>query len=325
MSIDAAHSFNNIMTVIVDYYNDPAHDFEGAVAPAQACLTLMKVVKDVASKYSEIIRKIQSLNDKDTNITELTKLFNTNMLSMANNVVNVYGAIQNIEFSRLYELISAYAMLSLKYVELSRLVNEDPYVSQGLTKLSVNISKLADDELRANISATTVSINKYALNVGKFTTSIEKSTKSVQVYTTTLEKARKTLEKLDQQIIGKAKEREKALQNLADKINNIATAVDNLRTSFEALDENAIISRFDGLRELLELAGVISKSEQGEKAEKNKTQSQTRAQSAAAKRPADNRAQGSNNTYNYGFNGARSGHVTFQFANTILDGTFRST
>lgn len=33
-SIDAAHSFNNIMTVIVDYYNDPAHDFEGAVAPA---------------------------------------------------------------------------------------------------------------------------------------------------------------------------------------------------------------------------------------------------------------------------------------------------
>ena len=324
-SIDAAHSFNNIMTVIVDYYNDPAHDFEGAVAPAQACLTLMKVVKDVASKYSEIIRKVQSLNDKDTNITELTKLFNTNMLSMANNVVNVYGAIQNIEFSKLYELISAYAMLSLKYVELSRLVNEDPYVSQGLTKLSVNISKLADDELRANISATTVSINKYALNVGKFTTSIEKSTKSVQVYTTTLEKARKTLEKLDQQIIGKAKEREKALQNLADKINNIATAVDNLRTSFEALDENAIISRFDGLRELLELAGVISKSEQGEKAEKNKTQSQTRAQSAAAKRPADNRAQGSNNTYNYGFNGARSGHVTFQFANTILDGTFRST
>ena len=324
-SIDAAHSFNNIMTVIVDYYNDPAHDFEGAVAPAQACLTLMKVVKDVASKYSEIVRKVQSLNDKDTNITELTKLFNSNMLSMANNVVNVYSAIQNIEFSKLYELISAYAMLSFKYVELSRIVNEDPYVSQGLSKLSINISKLADDELRANISATTVSINKYALNVGKFTTSIEKSTKSVQVYTTTLEKARKTLEKLDQQIIGKAKEREKALQNLADKINNIATAVDNLRTSFEALDENAIISRFDGLRELLELAGVISKSEQGEKAEKNKAQSQTRAQSAAAKRPADNRAQGSNNTYNYGFNGARSGHVTFQFANTILDGTFRST
>ncbi len=247
------------------------------------------------------------------------------MLSMANNVVNVYGAIQNIEFSRLYELISAYALLSFKYVELSRIVNEDPYVSQGLSKLSVNITKLADDELRANISATTISINKYALNVGKFTTSIEKSTRSVQVYTTTLEKARKTLEKLDQQIIGKAKEREKALQNLADKINNIATAVDNLRTSFEALDENAIISRFDGLRELLELAGVVSKSEQGEKAEKNKAQSQTRSQAAAAKRPTDSRAQGNNNTYNYGFNGARSGHVTFQFANTILDGTFRST
>ena len=324
-SLEAAHSFNNIMTVIVDYYNDQSHNFEGAIAPAKACFTLMKVVKDVVSKYSEIIRKIQSINDKDINMTELTKLFNSNMLSMANNVVNIYGSIQNIEFSRLYDLISAYALLSFKYVELSRIVNEDPYVSQGLSKLSINISKLADNELRANIFATTVSINKYSLNVGKFTTSIEKSTKSVQVYTTTLEKARKTLEKLDQQIIGKAKEREKALQNLADKINNIATAVDNLKNAFDALDENAIISRFDGLRELLELAGVISKSEQGENAEKNKAQSQTRAQSAAAKRPTDSRAQNNNNTYNYGFNGARTGHVTFQFANTILDGTFRST
>ena len=57
-SIDAAHSFNNIMTVIVDYYNDQSHNFEGAIAPAKACFTLMKVVKDVVSKYSEIIRKI---------------------------------------------------------------------------------------------------------------------------------------------------------------------------------------------------------------------------------------------------------------------------
>lgn len=188
--------------------------------------------------------------------------------------------------------------------------------------MTTNIRKLADEELRANIAQTSVSIIKYTSNIAKFTTQIEKTTRTINVYTTSLERAKKALAALDDQIINKSKQREQALTNLANKINNIATAVDNLRNAFDALDENAIISRFDGLRELLELTGIIKPSEQGKAANNNRQQSQTRSQTAAANRPSQNNT---GNTYNYGFNGARTGHVTFQFANTILDGTFRST
>lgn len=323
-SVEAANGFNDVMTIIVDYYADTTHNFEGAVAPATSCLTLMKVIGDIASKFKEIMNRVSSVNSKDINMTDLTNMLNKNILNLAINILNVNNAIQGIEFSKIYEMISAYAMLSLKYVELSRLLNEEPTLQSGFTGLTNNIQRLADENLRHNISATTISLGKYTLSIGKFTTSIEKSTKSVEVYTTTLEKARKTLAALDKQIIDKAKDREKALQNLADKINNIAYAVDNLRNAFDALDENAIIDRFDGLRELLELAGIIDKSEQGKKASENKSESQSRAQAAATNRPQNSR-QGNNNTYNYGFGGARSGHVTFQFANTVLDGTFRST
>jgi chromosome segregation ATPase len=200
-------------------------------------------------------------------------------------------------------------------------LNEEPSLQSGFTGLTSNIKKLADEELRANIAQTSVSITKYTSNIAKFTTQVEKTTKSINVYTTSLEKAKKALAALDDQIINKSKQREQALTNLANKINNIATAVDNLRNAFDALDENAIISRFDGLRELLELAGVIKPTEQGKTAAKNMQQSQPRSQAAAANRPSQNNG----NTYNYGFNGARTGHVTFQFANTVLDGTFRST
>ena len=320
-SIEAAKGFNSVMNIIVDYYNDPAHDFEGAIEPAKSCLLLMKVFNDVSSKYKEIINRIASIDSKDVNMTELTKIFNGNMLSMANNIVNVFNAIQGVEFSKLYELISSYALLSLKYVELSRLLNEEPLLQNGFSGLTANIRKLADEELRENIVQTTVSIIKYTSNIARFTTQIEKTTQTINVYTTSLERAKKALAALDDQIINKAKQREAALTNLANKINNIATAVDNLRNAFDALDENAIISRFDGLRELLEFAGVLKPSEQGKDANKNKQQSQTRSQAASANRPTQN----TGNTYNYGFNGARTGHVTFQFANTILDGTFRST
>ena len=335
-SIEAAQGFNNVMSIIVDYYSNPAHDFNGTLEPAKSCLLLMKVLSDVTSKYKGIINQISSINNDDINMTELTKLLNKNMLSMANNVVNVFNAIQGVEFSKLYELISSYAMLSLKYVELSRLLNEEPQLQSGFSGLASNIHKLADDKLRRNIIATNIQITKYSNNLGQFTTTIQKSSKAVTVYTTCLEKARKTLASLDQQIIGKSKERDKALQNLADKINNIATAVDNLRNAFDALDENAIINRFDGIRELLELAGVISKSEPAKNAANNGQQSQSRAQQAAANRGANNQQnaqrtgnknnkQNQGNTYNYGFTQSRTGHVTFQFANTILDGTFRST
>jgi len=114
------------MSIIVDYYSNPAHDFNGALEPAKSCLLMMKVLSDVTSKYKGIINQISSINNDDINMTELTTLLNKNMLSMANNVVNVYNDIQGVEFSKLYELISSYAMLSLKYVELSRLLNEEP-------------------------------------------------------------------------------------------------------------------------------------------------------------------------------------------------------
>lgn len=53
----------------------------------------MKVLKDVSSKYKEIISRISSIDNKEINMTELTKTFNRNMLSMANNIVEVFNAI----------------------------------------------------------------------------------------------------------------------------------------------------------------------------------------------------------------------------------------
>jgi hypothetical protein len=132
-----------------------------------------------------------------------------------------------------------------------------------------------------------------------------------------MESARRILAKFDEQSISKAKQREQALQNLADKINNIADAIDNMRGAFEALDEESIIERFDGIKKLLELAGIYDKDEGIKKDNTNKT-AQNKSQRSS--RPTPQRQAG--NTYNT-YGGRTSGHVTFQFANTVLDGTFK--
>lgn len=132
-----------------------------------------------------------------------------------------------------------------------------------------------------------------------------------------MESARKVLAKFDEQIITKAKQREQALQNLADKINNIADAIDNMRGAFAALDEESVIERFDGIKKLLELAGIYDKNEGLKKDNTKIAQSNTQKTSS---RPTPQRQNG--NTYNT-YGGRTSGHVTFQFANTVLDGTFK--
>lgn len=144
----------------------------------------------------------------------------------------------------------------------------------------------------------------------------------MEIYITKLEAAREALAALDEQIISKENERNRALQTFADKINNIAKAVDNMRNAFESLDEDSILSRFDGIRALLELVSGNDNTSQQTSSKQNKSQGkkqqfqQSRSQQSSQERGLQQRPE---------YKGMpSSGMVTFEFKDTTLRGFFRS-
>jgi ABC-type transporter Mla subunit MlaD len=160
------------------------------------------------------------------------------------------------------------------------------------------------------------------------------TTSKVDIYIETMNKATEAMKAMDEQIISKEQERNKALEELADRINDIANAVDNMRDAFDALDENAIISRFDGLKELLEAAGLVSKEDEnevegnGENTSRRETSQRpvTRRQSRTTSDELVPRTSRTPRTYEERPQRTySSGTVHFDFRNYQLSGTYTFT
>ena len=177
-----------------------------------------------------------------------------------------------------------------------------------------NIKRLTSPEINRNMNVTSGSMRTYTARLKTFTAQIQVTTSKVEIYTTKLEAARKALKSLDDEIINKEKARNNALQQFANKINNIAVAIDRMKNSFDRLDENAILNRFDGIRELLDLITTNTGTPAN-------TQQHNNVQQKGVQHPL--RPGQTNHNY-YGNNVSTQGRVTFYFKNTTIDGFFRN-
>ena len=326
-----AEQFTSVLTMFATYFQTSGETFSNAIESTKSCYIMIKSVENISKKYADIINKIKSLDDDKTKASTFVDSFNRNIMKISANMVQVSNTSESINFQMIRELTDTYMRIALMLAQTSDFMMQHEYMETGINKFITNVKNLTAPDFNKQMQTSAGSIKLYANRLNEFTKQIEVTTGKVEIYTTKLEAARKALADLDNQIISKEKQRNAALQHFADKINNIATAVDNMRGAFEALDENAILNRFDGIRSLLNLITGDDSDNQSNTNKTNTYQKQNNTKGNIAttyKQQQQNKPatqQQRTNTVVRQSGMPSSGMVTFEFSNYTLQGFFRTT
>ena len=326
-----AEQFTSVLTMFATYFQTSGETFSNAIESTKSCYIMIKSVENISKKYADIINKIKSLDDDKTKASTFVDSFNRNIMKIATNMVQVSNTTESINFQMIRELTDTYMRIALMLAQTSDFMMQHEYMETGINKFITNVKNLTAPDFNKQMQTSAGSIKLYANRLNEFTKQIEVTTGKVEIYTTKLEAARKALADLDNQIISKEKQRNAALQHFADKINNIATAVDNMRGAFEALDENAILNRFDGIRSLLNLITGDDSDNQSNTNKTNTYQKQNNTKGnivTTYKQQQQNKPaaqQQRTNTVVRQSGMPSSGMVTFEFSNYTLQGFFRTT
>lgn len=323
---EVASKFTSVLTQLATYFSISGKIFETSKPSADIAQKFVVSVYKVVGVYRKIINQL-SFNTKVKPITAVTNFGNV-LTKMQRQMIGVSKASERIDFRRTSQFMDLYLEIAKKMIYLSREMQRQKQLGIHINMFINNIKRLTSPEINRNMNVTSGSMRTYTARLKTFTAQIQVTTSKVKIYTTKLEAARRALKSLDDEIINKEKARNNALQQFANKINNIAVAVDRMKNSFDRLDENAILNRFDGIRELLDLITTNTGTPAN-------TQQHNNVQQQA--HPVGNRAvpqqkgiqhplrQGQTNHNYYGNNLPTQGRVTFYFKNKTIDGFFRNT
>ena len=177
-------------------------------------------------------------------------------------------------------------------------------------------------------------IRKYVNSLKTFTTQVSLTTVKIHIYVSSMDKAKRAMKSLDDQIINKQQKRNKALDDLNERINNISNAVKNLTEAvyqmsdaFDYVNETDILSMFKGTQDLIEKVTGIQQSDNEISSDNTNNTTQARPRpnrpERQSTRPMNNNEYG-NRTTNYNMSqGFRpNGMVTFNFKNYSLIGEY---
>lgn len=309
---EVASKFTSVLTQLATYFSTSGKDFKTSKSSADIAQKFVVSVYKVVGVYRKIINQL-SFNNKVKPITTITNFGNV-LTKMQRQMIGVSKASDRIDFRRTAQFMDLYLEIAKKMIYLSREMQRQKQLGIHINMFINNIKRLTSPEIIRNMSVTSGSMRTYTTRLKTFTSQIQVTTSKVEIYTTKLESARKALKSLDDEIINKEKARNNALQQFANKINNIAVAVDRMKNSFDRLDENAILNRFDGIRELLDL--ITNNTGTSVNAQQHNNVQQKGVQHPL--RPGQ-----TNHNY-YGNNVSTQGRVTFYFKNTTIDGFFRN-
>ena len=309
---EVASKFTSVLTQLATYFSTSGKDFKTSKSSADIAQKFVVSVYKVVGVYRKIINQL-SFDTKVKPITTVTNFGNV-LTKMQQQMIGVSKASDRIDFQRTAQFMDLYLEIAKKMIYLSREMQRQKQLGIHINMFINNIRRLTSPEIIRNMNVTSGSMRTYTARLKTFTAQIQVTTSKVEIYTTKLEAARKALKSLDDEIINKEKARNNALQQFANKINNIAVAVDRMKNSFDRLDENAILNRFDGIRELLDLIT----SNTGTPAN---TQQHNNVQQKGVQHPL---RQGQTNHNYYGNNMPTQGRVTFIFKNKTIDGFFRN-
>lgn len=309
---EVASKFTSVLTQLATYFSTSGKDFKTSKPSADIAQKFVVSVYKVVGVYRKIINQLTF----DTKVKPITTIINFgNVLTkMQRQMIGVSKASDSIDFRRTAQFMDLYLEIAKKMIYLSREMQRQKQLGIHINMFINNIKRLTSPEIIRNMNVTSGSMRTYTARLKTFTAQIQVTTSKVEIYTTKLEAARKALKSLDDEIINKEKARNNALQQFANKINNIAVAIDRMKNSFDKLDENAILNRFDGIRELLDLittnTGTPANAQQHNNVQQKGVQNTLRP--------------GQTNHNYYGNNIPTQGRVTFYFKNTTIDGFFRN-
>ena len=309
---EVASKFTSVLTQLATYFSTSGKDFKTSKSSADMAQNFVVSVYKVVGVYRKIINQL-TFDTKVKPITTITNFGNV-LTKMQRQMIGVSKASDSIDFRRTAQFMDLYLEIAKKMIYLSREMQRQKQLGTHINMFINNIKRLTSPEIIRNMSVTSGSMRTYTARLKTFTAQIQVTTSKVEIYTTKLEAARKALKSLDDEIINKEKARNNALQQFANKINNIAVAIDRMKNSFDKLDENAILNRFDGIRELLDLITTNTGTSVN-------AQQHNNVQQKGVQHPL--RPGQTNHNY-YGNNVSTQGRVTFYFKNTTIDGFFRN-
>lgn len=310
---EVASKFTSVLTQLATYFSISGKIFEMSKPSADIAQKFVVSVYKVVGVYRKIINQL-TFDTKVKPITTVTNFGNV-LTKMQQQMIGVSKTSDRIDFQRTAQFMDLYLEIAKKMIYLSREMQRQKQLGTHINMFINNIKRLTSPEINRNMNVTSGSMRTYTARLKTFTAQIQVTTSKVEIYTTKLEAARKALKSLDDEIINKEKARNNALQQFANKINNIAVAVDRMKNSFDRLDENAILNRFDGIRELLDLITSNTGSTPAN------TQQHNNVQQKGVQHPL---RQGQTNHNYYGNNMSTQGRVTFIFKNKTIDGFFRN-
>lgn len=322
---EVASKFTSVLTQLATYFSTSGKDFKTSKSSADMAQNFVVSVYKVVGVYRKIINQL-TFDTKVKPITTVTNFGNV-LTKMQRQMIGVSKATDSIDFMRTAQFMDLYLEIAKKMIYLSREMQRQKQLGTHINMFINNIKRLTSPEINRNMNVTSGSMRTYTARLKTFTAQIQVTTSKVEIYTTKLEAARKALKSLDDEIINKEKARNNALQQFADKINNIAVAVDRMKNSFDRLDENAILNRFDGIRELLDLittnTGTSANAQQHNNVQPQAHTPGNRVvpQGKPGQQPL--RPGQTNHNY-YGNNVPTQGRVTFYFKNTTIDGFFKN-
>lgn len=322
---EVASKFTSVLTQLATYFSISGKIFETSKPSADIAQKFVVSVYKVVGVYRKIINQL-SFNTKVKPITAVTNFGNV-LTKMQRQMIGVSKASDRIDFRRTSQFMDLYLEIAKKMIYLSREMQRQKQLGLHINMFINNIKRLTSPEINRNMNVTSGSMRTYTARLKTFTAQIQVTTSKVKIYTTKLEAARRALKSLDDEIINKEKARNNALQQFANKINNIAVAVDRMKNSFDRLDENAILNRFDGIRELLDLittnTGTPANTQQHNNVQQPAHTAGNRVvpQQKGIQHPL--RPGQTNHNY-YGNNIPTQGRVTFIFKNKTIDGFFRN-
>lgn len=322
---EVASKFTSVLTQLATYFSISGKIFETSKPSADIAQKFVVSVYKVVGVYRKIINQL-SFNTKVKPITTVTNFGNV-LTKMQHQMIGVSEASDRIDFRRTSQFMDLYLEIAKKMIYLSREMQRQKQLGIHIDMFINNVKRLTSPEINRNMNVTSGSMRTYTARLKTFTAQIQVTTSKVEIYTTKLEAARKALKSLDDEIINKEKARNNALQQFANKINNIAVAVDRMKNSFDRLDENAILNRFDGIRELLDLittnTGTPSNIPQHNNVQQQAHPVGNRV--VPQGKPGQNPLRPGQTNHNYyGNNIPTQGRVTFYFKNTTIDGFFKN-
>lgn len=322
---EVASKFTSVLTQLATYFSTSGKDFKTSKSSADMAQNFVVSVYKVVGVYRKIINQL-TFDTKVKPITTVTNFGNV-LTKMQHQMIGVSKASDSINFMRTAQFMDLYLEIAKKMIYLSREMQRQKQLGIHINMFINNIKRLTSPEINRNMNVTSGSMRTYTARLKTFTAQIQVTTSKVEIYTTKLEAARKALKSLDDEIINKEKARNNALQQFANKINNIAVAVDRMKNSFDRLDENAILNRFDGIRELLDLittnTGIPANTPQHNNVQQPVHTVGNRV--VPQQKGVQNTLRPGQINHNYyGNNVPTQGRVTFYFKNTTIDGFFRN-